>query len=92
MICGRPEELPNDPLSSEKNNIKTEEIYIDDTYLDNIKFFPKPSTDDRKYFEIKVGGNDLIVYKSLMLTIVNISRKNLKDVLNNILEDLNCKY
>ena len=74
---------------SEKSNIKTEYIYIDDNYLDNLQFFPKPSTDDRKDFEIKVGGDDLLVYKSPMLTTVNISRKNLKDVLNNILEDLN---
>ena len=74
---------------SEKSNIKTEYIYIDDNYLDNLQFFPKPSTDDRKDFEIKVGGDDLIVYKSPMLTTVNISRKTLKDALNNILEDLN---
>ena len=86
------EELPNNSLSGEKSDIKTEDIYIDDNYLDNIQFFPKPSTDDRKDFEIKVGGNELIVYKSPMLTTVNISRKNLKDALNNILEDLNCKY
>ena len=83
------EELPNDPLSGEKSHIKTEYIYIDDNYLDNIQFFPKPSTDDRKDFEIKVGGDNLIVYKSPMLTTVNISRKKLKDALNNILEDLN---
>ena len=31
----------------------------------------------------------MIVYKSSMLTTVNISRKNLKDALNNILEALN---
>ena len=31
----------------------------------------------------------MIVYKLLTLTTVNISRKNLKDALNNILEDLN---
>ena len=78
------EELSNDPLSSEKSRIKTE-----DTYIDDIQFFPKPSTDDRKDFEIKVGGYDLIVHKSLMLTTANNSRKNLKDALNNILEDLN---
>ena len=89
MIEEPAEELPNNPLSSEKSDIKTEDIYIGDTYLDNIQFFPKPSTDDRKDFEIKVGGDNLIVYKSPMLTTVNISRKNLKDVLNNILEDLN---
>ena len=74
---------------SKKSNIKTEYIYIDDSYFDNLQFFPKPSTDDRKDFEIKVGRDDLLVYKSPMLTTVNISRKNLKDVLNNILEDLN---
>ena len=89
MIEKPAEELPNNPLSSEKSDIKTEDIYIGDTYLDNIQFFPKPSTDDRKDFEIKVGGDNLTVYKSPMLTTVNISRKNLKDVLNNILEDLN---
>ena len=83
------EELPNNPLSSEKSTVKTEDIYIDDNYLANIQFFQKPYTDDRKDFEIKVGGDDLIVYKLLMLTTVNISRKNLKDALNNILEDLN---
>ena len=47
------EELPNNPLSSGKNDIKTEDIYFDDNYLD-----------DRKDFEIKVGGDDLIVHKS----------------------------
>ena len=41
------EELPNDPLSSEKSDIKTEVIYIDHNYLDNIQFFPKPSTDEK---------------------------------------------
>ena len=83
------EELPNDPLRGEKSDIETEDIYINDNYLDNIHFFPRSYTDDRKDFEIKVGGDDLIVYKLLMLTTVNISRKNLKDALNNILEDLN---
>ena len=42
------EELPNDPVSGEKSDIKTEYIYINDNYLDNIQFFPKPSTDNRK--------------------------------------------
>ena len=83
------EELPNNPLSGKKSDTKTENIYADDNYLDNIQFFPKPSTDDRKDFEIKVGGDDLILYKSPKLTTVNISRKNLKDALNNTLEDLN---
>ena len=88
MTQKQTEELPNNPWSSEKSDTKTEDIYIDDNYLDNIHFFPKPSTDDRKDFEIKAGGDDLIVYKSPMLTTVHISIKNLKDALNNILEDL----
>ena len=41
------EKIPNDPLSSKKSDIKTEVIYIDDNYLDNIQFFPKPSTDEK---------------------------------------------
>ena len=89
MIEKPAEGIPNNPLSSEKSDTKTENIYIGDNYLDNIQFFPKPSTNDRKDFEIKVGGDSLIVYNSPMLTTVNISRKNLKNVLNNILEDLN---
>ena len=89
MIEKPTEELPNDPLSSEKSDVLTEDIYTDQNYLDNIQLFPKPSTVDRKDFEIKVGGDDLIVYKSPMLTTVNINRKNLKDALNNTLEDLN---
>ena len=83
------EELPNDPLRGEKSDIETEDIYINDNYLDNIHFFPRSSTDDRKDFEIKIGREDLIVYKLLMLTTVNISRKTSNDALNNILEDLN---
>ena len=53
-----------------------------------ILFFPAPSTDDRRDFEIKVSSGDLIAYKSPSLTITNISKKQLKDALNNILEDL----
>ena len=83
------EEFPKNILSSGKSDIKNKDIYIDCNYLDNIQFFPKPSTDDRKDFEIKVGGDDLIVYKLPMLATVNISTKNLKYALNNILEDVN---
>ena len=52
-------------------------------------FFPQPSTDDRKDFEVKVGRDDLIVYKSPTLTTVNIARKDFKNLLENIIEDLN---
>ena len=49
----------------------------------------QPSSNNRKDFEIKIDVDDLIVYKSPLLMTVNISRKNLKQILNNILEDHN---
>ena len=52
-------------------------------------FFLAPLTHDRRDFEIKISGGDLIAYKSPSLAITNISKKQLKDALNNILEDLN---
>ena len=51
-------------------------------------FFPQPSTDDRKDFELNVSGNDLIVFKSPALTFVSIAKKDLKDALDKIIEDL----
>ena len=73
------EQIPNNPLNDEKANniIKAEDIYIDDS-LKDINFFPAPSTDDRRDFEIKVSGGDLIAYKSASLTITNISKKTIK--------------
>lgn len=82
------EEIPNDPLSSERSDIKTEAFFNDDDYISNFLFFPQPSADNRKDFEIKIGGNDLLVYKSSTLTTVNVSRKTLKQALNNIIKDL----
>ena len=85
-------EIPNDllyPLSQ----IKTEDIYIDDSLKDMLYpgdpiFFPQPSTDDRKDFELNVSGDDLIVFKSPALTVVSIAKKDLKDALDKIIEDL----
>ena len=51
-------------------------------------FFPQPSTDDRKDFELNVSGDDLIVFKSPALTVVSIAKKDLKDALDKIIEDL----
>ena len=59
-------EIPNDllyPLSQ----IKTEDIYIDDSLRDMLypgdpMFFPQPSIDDGKDFELNVRGDDLIVF------------------------------
>ena len=42
-------------------------------------FYPQPSTDDRKDFELNVSGVDLIVFKLPALTVVSIARKDLKD-------------
>ena len=47
------------------------------------------STDDRKDFKIKINGGDLIAFKSPSLTTVDVSKTQLKESLNNILEDLN---
>ena len=51
-------------------------------------FFPQPSTDDRKDFELNVSGDDLTVLKSPTLTVVSIAKKDLKDALDEIIEDL----
>ena len=83
------EQIPNDPLSNEKTEVKIEDIYIDDNYTDNFQFFPALSTDDRKDFESKITGSDLIVYKSPLLTTGKVSRKQLKVAVNKILDDLN---
>ena len=91
IIMQKPiEQIPKTPLNNEKTNdiIKTEDIF-DDYYINDFNYFLPLSTDDRKDFEIKVRGGDLIAYKSPLLTTVNISKKQLKDALNKILEDLN---
>ena len=40
-------------------------------------FFPQPSTDDRKDFELNVSGDGLIIFKSPALTGVIIVKKDL---------------
>ena len=72
-------EIPNDPLYP-LSQIKTEDIYIDDSlkdmlYPDDLIVFPQPPTDDRKDFELNVSGDYLIVFKSPALTVVSIARK-----------------
>ena len=51
-------------------------------------FFLHPSINDRENFELNVSGNDLIVFKSPVLTVVSIAKKDLKDALDKIIEDL----
>ena len=92
-IIQKPIELiPNNPfLNYEKidEGIETEDIYSDDSYTDNYSKFLPVSTDDRKDFKIEINGGDLIAFKSPSLTTVDVSKMQLKESLNNILEDLN---
>ena len=88
------EEIPNDQLYP-LSQIKIEDIYIDDSLRDMLypgysMYFPQPSTDDRKDVElnVSVSGDDLIVFKSPALTAVSIAKKDLKDSLDKIIEDL----
>ena len=84
------EDIPNDPLSQ----ITTEDIYIDDSLTGilnqekNKLYFPQPSTDDRKDFEINIPDYEMIVFKSPSLTFTTIAKSELKTLLNNIIEDL----
>ena len=41
-------------------------------------FLPQPSTDGRKDFELNASGNDLIVFKLPVLTVVSIAKKRFK--------------
>ena len=72
---------------------KKEDIYIDDSlrnmlYPGDRMYFPQPSTDDRRDFELNVSGDDLIVFKSPTLNFVSIAKKDLEDSLDKITEDL----
>ena len=86
------DEIPNNPLSAEKS-IETEDIYLDDDLRqlfnpENQLFFLQPSTDDMKDFEVTVSGDDLINFKSPALTTVGIAKKDFKNLLEKIIEDL----
>ena len=86
------ENLPNNllyPLSQ----IKTEDIYIDDSlrdmlYPDEPLCFPQPSTDDRKDFKVNVTGDGMIVFKLPTLTLATVEKKDLKNILKKIIEEL----
>ena len=86
------ENIPNDPLYS-LSQIETEDIYIDDSLRDMLYpgdpiYFPQPSTDDRKYFEVNVTGDEMIVFKSPALTLATVEKKELKNIFKKIIEDL----
>ena len=82
------EEIPNNTYPP--SEITTEEIYIDDSLRDLAKaiYFPQPSTDDRHDSEIDVGENEMILFKLPSLTIASVYKKELRNILNKIMEDL----
>ena len=74
------ENIPNDPLYP-LSEIKAEDIYIDDSLRDLLYpseplYFPQPSIDDRKDFEINVPESEIIVFKSPSLTLASVEKKN----------------
>ena len=74
------EDIPNDPLYP-LSQIKTEDIYINDSLRDlpyprDPIYFSQPSTDDRKDFEINIPESKMIVFKSPSLTFASIKKKN----------------
>ena len=86
------DKIQNDLLSAEKS-IETEDIYIDDSLRqlfnpENQLFFLLPSTDGRKDFEVNVSGEVLIVFKLPALTTVSIAKKDFKNSVEKIIEDL----
>ena len=81
---GKPtEDIPKDPLYP-LSQIETDDIYIDDSlrdmlYPDDPIYFPQPSTDDRKDFELNESGDEMIVFKSPTLSFVTIDKKKFKE-------------
>ena len=78
------EEIPNNTYP--KQEITTEDIYIDDSLQDLVKpiYFPQPSTD----FKIDIEKNEMILFKSPSLTVVNIYKEDLHNILQKIIDDL----
>ena len=82
------EEIPDNTYPP--SEITKEDIYIDDSLRDLAKpiYFPQPSTDDRRDFEIDIGENEMILFKPPSLTIAGVYKKELQNILNKIIEDL----
>ena len=78
-------DIPNDPLYP-ISQIKSEDIYTDDSLRDLLYpgdpiYFPQPSTDDRKDFEINVPKNEMIVFKLPSLTFASVEKEELAIIL-----------
>ena len=82
------EEIPNNTYPP--CEITTEDIYIDDSLRDLAKpiYFPQPSTDNRRDFEIDIGENEMMLFKSPSLTIASVYKKELRNILNKTIKDL----
>ena len=82
------EEIPNSTYSP--SEIMAKDIYIDDSFQDLAKsiYFPQLSTDDRRDFKIDVAENEMLLFKSPSLTIVSVYKKELRKILDKIIEDL----
>ena len=82
------EKIPNStyPL----NEITAEDIYIDDSFQDLAKpiYFQQPSTDDRRDFKIDVAEKEMLLFKSPSLRTVSVYKKELRKILDKIIEDL----
>ena len=57
-------------------------------YPDEPLYFPQPSTDDRKDFKVNVTGDGMIVFKSPTLTLATVEKKDPKNILKKIIEEL----
>ena len=80
--------IPNNTYPS--SEITTEDFFIDDSFpdLQNLLYFPQPSTEDRKDFSINIPGNEMILFKLPLLTLARVNKKELQNILNKIIEDL----
>ena len=83
------EDIPNNTIYP-KEEIKAEDIYIDDSLKDlaRLIYFPQPSTDNGEDFKVDVVKNEMILFKSPSLTIVSIYKEDLNNILQNIIDDL----
>ena len=85
-------DIPND-ASYSHSKVATKDIYIDDSLKDMLYqgdpiYFPHPSTDNRKDFELNVCRDDLIICKSPALYFVGVAKEEFKDFFDKIIEDL----
>ena len=85
-------DIPND-VSYSDSKIATEDIYIDDSLRDILFpnepiYFPQPSADDRKDFEVSVTGDDLIIFNSPTLNYVGVAKEEFKELFDKIIKDL----